>query len=1096
MRPSLSFKTLFRTPFKTLFTFFLLALITFVLFSRVTEYSIINREIKNAAKAYRGVGSVEILPASDSYPEFPTYINADPRTLQNYPEDEQDYYLNKLHYKPLTKDNIISIQQLQYISSSSTRFMSAGVSDMYYRLDEGEGYYNYSARFIIEGTLSEIVYNKMEAQYTFNQLILNDCTLLAGALPWSIENKKVTIDAFADKMKPGHYSGFGRSRSVFSCDDSYNYYTEYIKTLNIGNRYVFVGRFDPLDDNVKFYLSDYLTNRWCKAIQPVQDHPDNYLETEQFAPLRQLIEITNSDSHTFDVVYTDDMSSIMRFAEGNMAITSGCELTKKDSLNKSNVCVVSKVFASNNNLNLGDKITLKLGTELFEQYKGLGAVAATRERYSPPEKTVELEIIGIYTDTDTKRDQLQKPHWGYSINTIFVPKSLLPVDESKLQNHVFSPSEFSFTIDNAWNIPLFIENMKKTAPKFEEMGLKIIFYDDGWFDIVDKYKMSMKMSLIAITALSLAVMAVTGFIVYLYIIRKKKEYAIMRALGTTKKDSAKALLLPLMASTIAAVLMGSLAASVYTINTVVRNDALAKIKDYAINTSIPIPVTVGCLLCEILLVLLFALFGLWRIGGIPPFMLLQDKPNKQARRNKLSIDDIKTTYSDIAPSGALYNSELETKLYSTNSSNIMKGSISGSTYSARKANTKRPFGHLMRYISRHIHRSAVKSILSILLSGLLLCAVGQFVVMRESYVDLCKSVVIKAKFINGLPFTAEKQIEKTGNVINSYYEYTRSVDFNYSQAHLVVTNNISRYTGEKTVVSYVKGYDETCMKDIGTICIVGSRLMEQNCFKPGDKVHITMAGTLKRIRDSYIDKYRKDHPEEVISDDKILMLYNKEIEKDIKKEGSFYTIVGTITTPSGKYDEEVFTPGTFNTTAIFGFEAPLELTEYQLANNLQANEFRNYGEMIARANSGDYLSKSLSFVMDTTKIDGLLKTLTLAEKLYPFVLAVAILIGSFIHGLIIILGAKDIAILRVLGTTRRRICAIFLLEHIVLCIIGLISGACGFLIYNGAATALTQISKELYLFTVLYFVGCLASSIICSLITTKRKAMDLLQTRE
>ena len=106
MRPSLSIKTVFRTPFKTLLTFFLLAAVTFALFSRVGEYSITSREIKNAAKEYHGIGSAEISTALESYPGSPFYLNADPRMSQDYSENEREHYLNNFRYQPLSLKQI------------------------------------------------------------------------------------------------------------------------------------------------------------------------------------------------------------------------------------------------------------------------------------------------------------------------------------------------------------------------------------------------------------------------------------------------------------------------------------------------------------------------------------------------------------------------------------------------------------------------------------------------------------------------------------------------------------------------------------------------------------------------------------------------------------------------------------------------------------------------------------------------------------------------------------------------------------------------------------------------------------------------------
>lgn len=84
-------------------------------------------------------------------------------------------------------------------------------------------------------------------------------------------------------------------------------------------------------------------------------------------------------------------------------------------------------------------------------------------------------------------------------------------------------------VENAWDIPAFLE---ETGPMIEAMGLRLIFDDGGWLAVADAFVQTRKLLLIKIAALSVAVAASIGFAVYLHINRMKKEYAIMRALGT------------------------------------------------------------------------------------------------------------------------------------------------------------------------------------------------------------------------------------------------------------------------------------------------------------------------------------------------------------------------------------------------------------------------------------------------------------------------------------------------------------------------------------------------------------------------------------
>ena len=1081
MRPLQLIKTLFRTPFKTFLTFLLLVAVIFVLFSRVSEYSVTSKEIKDLTKEYRGIGTAEIAPAPETYPSSPYNIYKDSRLSKN-----KSSYL----YQPLSQEQVSSLSGLPYISSFSTRYMTPGVSDKYYRMDEGADYYNYTSRFIIEGTLSDVEYGLKIGRNNFNGLILKGCNLLAGNLPSSIKDTKIKVYSIAYKIEKDAISGVGNNQNqIFAFyDDSFKYDTEYIKKLKLGDRYVFVGRYDPLSDSISLYLSDILTDKWCEAIQPVKGQPKNYLETKKFAPLNELIELTNSDLHTFDVVYTDNMSAIMRFAEGNMAIKDGRELTKEDSDKGAKVCVVSSDFASTNKLGLGDKISLKLGTELFEQYKGIGAIAGTRERYSRPDKPEELEIVGIYLDTDSTTEQLNKPNWSYSINTVFVPKSLLPLGESELANHKFSPSEVSFTVDNAWDILPFLKIIKNGTPTLKKMGLKIIFNDGGWPDIVDKYKMSIKLSLIAIIAISVAVIASTVLIVYLFIGRKKKEYAILRALGTTRKESVKALILPFMLLSVTAVLMGSCTAWIYTTNTIAKSNTFSQIKDHTVNSSIPINVAAFCILGEILLVLIIALYRIWRISTIPPLMLLQDNQSKKVHSKKpVQREQVIQVHNDDPVTIAPIDNTIVTQVLNT--SEVKDADVN------LKTRKNKHSGFVLRYITKHMRRSAGKSILSILLITLLFGAAGQFQAMRQSYITLCKSTEIKAKFNNGFSYHNIDQLMETGYVTNPYYEYKKNADFNYSKTDWVVTNNIATYTGEKINITYADGYDKSCMKKYGEVCIVSDKMLKAYGLKLGDKVHVTITGTLNDLQQDYIKQYKSEHTDAVLTDDKILEQSNDEIQKELLHQGLDYTIVGTFTTQSDKYVNMVFSPGTLDAARIFKKGEAPDRAEFTLKDNLRINEFRKCVEDMFGIKANENSSNSLSLIMDTSKIDNLLKTLSLFEKLLPVVIAVVVLIEGLVCGLIILHTSKEVAILRVLGTTRRKTCTILILEQVIYCIVGLILGALGLLLYNGSS-AISGILTELYLVAAMFFVGCCAGSLISGIITSNLKVLDLLQSKE
>ena len=477
-----------------------------------------------------------------------------------------------------------------------------------------------------------------------NRLTLDDCEILAGSTPFLdkrmakiiADDGAITVDAVSEKFYGAACMGLINSRFIQELTSNYIYDSEYMGALTLGHRYIFVLKYDPLADppanNCAFFqLSDHLTNPWCEPIQSVEGEPGNYLEQDKFSPLRELVEIADAGVHTFDIVYTEDMGAIMRFSEGDMAIVDGRALTRADSESGAMLCVVSRDLARAYELSVGDTITLKLGSVLFEQFKGLGAVAATRERYGAPVKEATLEIAGIYTDTDGMQRQSKNPNWSYSINTVFVPKSLLPVDEDDLRDHQFTPAEFSFVIDDAWSIPSFLE---EAEPLFDGLGLRLIFNDGGWPAITNEFKVAQRLSVINITVFSAAIIIAAGFTEYLFIVRKKKEYAIMRALGAPKKVSALALAVPFMSVTAVSIMIGSGAAWYYSIKTIEQNNTLQALQRYAVDASTPIAVILGCIFGELLLIAMFTLAMIGRVGASPPLALLQSAGGGAKRANK------------------------------------------------------------------------------------------------------------------------------------------------------------------------------------------------------------------------------------------------------------------------------------------------------------------------------------------------------------------------------------------------------------------------------------------------------------------------------
>ena len=182
-----------------------------------------------------------------------------------------------------------------------------------------------------------------------------------------------------------------------------------------------------------------------------------------------------------------------------------------------------------------------------------------------------------------------QPNWSYSDATVFLPSSFLPAEVPA--EHMYSPAEFSFTV-RSWDITPFLE---ETAPKIEAMGLFLTFNDGGWIDIETAFKETDKLAVVRIGILAAAMVIADGFAVYLFISRRKKDYGIMRALGTTKRASSKAISVPFICLSVLSIAAGTIIGFIYTKHTLYQNHAINLLENPSASAVIP-GWTIACLL--------------------------------------------------------------------------------------------------------------------------------------------------------------------------------------------------------------------------------------------------------------------------------------------------------------------------------------------------------------------------------------------------------------------------------------------------------------------------------------------------------------------
>ncbi len=1068
------FKTLLRSPVKTALTVLLLAAAAFLLLDNLSSYMMQTEALKQAEEAVEGVLTVERSPVLRPENGRNSWF-----LLTELGESyrDRDTY-ESIHHEALTASDLEALEALPYIDAVDRRYMTAGVSADYTRNDGPYGDYGYMDRLVIEATVKTVLHRDIVATYDNDDydssriLRLTDVKLLAGdprTLNEQLEVLEGTVNLIAKTVSEKRvgtdhwiYDGIGAGWSVDCL--GFNLTKAQMDAVEKGRRCVFVVRAPryvvPDSGSYGFWLGDDSLKGWWPYVTDVTDLPENYLEMEDFAPLRELIQVTNDDIHTFDVVYTGDMASIRRVSRQQLVPVRGRFLGPADA--ESPVCVVSETFLTKNGLSLGDSVTLKLGNRLMEQFKPLGAVAVARDRYAPAWTEQSFTVVGTWRDVGDRRWQEQEhysyysvgtwqeqdPYWAYSDNAIFVPVSFLP-ESCDTENHLFRPAEVSFIVRDAANIGAFGE---EGLPLAEALGLRCAWNDAGWPIVAEKLAQTRSLTMMKLLIFAVAALLAAGLTIYLFLHRRRREYAVLRALGTPKRAAARALLLPLLALAAFSSALGLLLA--WLRSGAAAGQSAAEFAEAGLEAMPDARFGVYLLGFFGLLaaVGLLAALYLRALGRRSPLRLLQDSERRRERgRTELS--------------GALGAEEL----------------VRAAAVLALPATvTGKPVrGFLRRYVLRHIRRAGLKTLLTLLLAALLVGAVGQLTVLRSRYAEMLDTVRVEAGFYDGLSLGKAENFVKSGLLHDPRYQKTfteEEAELELSPARLQFNNRLDSAVSEP--VTWLEGWDgERFDAACDLVCVLPAPVMEELGVELGGKVRID-----PRIKEmSALAMLLQGHPE----------AHPKTWEEMVALRDqyrSFYTVVGCVETES---DNRVV----YASVASFFYYAGFGTTLYLDSAAFTLNDYRDADKVRQLAAEIQYTAKRPpTFSMDTSDADRIYRIYRLIETLYPLTVAAALILGTLLPVLMILQEQKEAAILRALGWSKKLTIRRLTLEQAVLCLMGLALAIAALFAVNGLGFLGVILVPLLYVLA--HFALCVGASAAISASILHQSPMRLLQVKE
>lgn len=866
-----------------------------------------------------------------------------------------------------------------------------------------------------------------------------------------------------------------------------------IQAMQVGRRYFIRGR----DDHNQAIDLSWVNEHFAYLeIKPLDDGQLWYIPLAQgasldfsdpvLAPFKNEIDVLNENLHTLGIIATADQSAMPMMQEASRFyyLTEGRWLNHQDDLAGNKAIVLPESFAKLRGFKLGDEIQFTF-RPLTDTYFGLirdGVDSLNWRSYPTYQDT--FKIVGLYNSTN---------NWAFYA---YIPtSSLRPGFASATQNQ-FRYEGYNFVLDSSRHEAEFIQAYK--AP-LQALGISLTFLKNNgpaYWAAVNPIRRSSSADLLVFGLLMVVALILA---VFLYVLARKRDYAILRALGVPKKRASGQLLLPLLLLGGLGIILGGLPA---------WNYALTQAK--ASLSSLPMPAGVspsadlslfflaGLCAAIFLILALFSWLGVFFLAHKPVYELLQGETSQNKANQKR-----KGTNASSQPVPSLSSSQAGAL------------DLPGSTRQGPAANQvdlaagrKYTPASLGRYVLYHVLRSRLKSFLTLAVAlGFLLASAWIRQTMERSRLEverLYDTTVVEADIVladpsagstgdtpgGGTGFVYLKTVDSvlnSGFVKSSVLEAdTAWVKIKNLDSHDVFPGNFPVYAydspeafnsglADPGSLIFASGWDmdlfaepraiEEIRKD-GLPALFPASLLEQLQLKVGQTVQITVQSS-STYNCIIVGQY---------SGGRSAASYSNSIPW---KNGAIYPILIPLSALE----------------AMDGSQTKFTVAHFSLdpRRNRELPQFRADMEKVMLGLGG-----KLNFVIWDEElrivVAQLDKNLSLLKVLYPVVIGVSVLIGAGLCFLLLLGAAREAAILRVLGTTRSAVRLALITEPLILSILGGLLGL-------GLSRLLWMTSDlvsavPLLIGAGLYLAGVLAGVVAGAISVTNKKPIELLQVKE
>jgi ABC-type antimicrobial peptide transport system permease subunit len=610
------------------------------------------------------------------------------------------------------------------------------------------------------------------------------------------------------------------------------------------------------------------------------------------------------------------------------------------------------------------------------------------------------------------------------------------------------------------------------------MGLRISFLENNAVAFWDIMEPLQNARLIAVIAYTLLLILTLSLSAYLYLLRRRKEFAIMRSLGVPLRVVKKQLFMPIALIGGVGIAVGGFTAWRFALMQIEEVMAGLPTGRFEIPTYEPPSALLLAVLyiAVFLLLLLCLLIGVSGMSKRPVLELLQGGNYAgYKKRDREHVDSV--TFSAI--SGGDMSATGKNVFIST-------------AYTQKGYNSLRSYIASGWFVLNKIIRTPLKTILTLAVAVMFVLTLGYISLLVErneteierlySIVDIeaeitVGGVSVTAGMVATIPKAMIDAVRDSGFIAGTNVQMGLPWTITSRGATAgVVAHAIDRpdmLTGiwRNISIEYAQGWDETFFAlDFGeaeTIPIaVSADIQAQLGLMPGDEV------VFRVMRD----------------EGGVLYSFNVIIAAVYTKN----SVSGIITVM--EKDNTVLIP--FSMTELVS-DRFLYNRAYFMIDPTQNREIAASTAELDRIIRDTRGNAPLSLVLWDEELrlvtQPMERTLSLLEALYPVILMASTMVPAGLAALMILQVKKLAAILRVLGTTRARVIAMQSSEQIVVCLAGLVLVIITALVFLGTTIALSSSS---FTQAALYLFGAFIGSVFAAIIATRKSPMELLQTKE